>query len=105
MTAIRVNVRTNNNLAFLGHGYIFVNNKKVFVRMYVNLSLDRLYVRIYHHHGYGFVWNDFIVDQGDFKYGTILVFNVNRMREMVEHSYNVMDMLSQILEFINFKLL
>lgn len=105
MKKVYIKFANGNGLAFLGQGYVCIDGKKVFVRMYTSSSLNRLYLRMYRHHGYSFVWNDFIKDQCDFNHGTMFTFDVCHIRETVGYSWDAMAMLEQVFQVINFKLL
>lgn len=78
---MKVNVKfaNGNDMAFLGQGYITSDDKKVFVRLYTTSDLTHIVVKMYHHHGYDFIWSKAkdlgLVQQIDFKNGTMLKFN------------------------------
>ena len=110
---MKVNVKfaNGNCLAFLGQGYITSDDKKVFVRLYATSDLTHIVVKMYHHHGYSFKWNDAkdlgLMQQDECGNGTLLTFD--RMclfyKTQGYYEFTIMAQLEIAFKLMNFKLL
>ena len=110
---MKVNVKfaNGNCMAFLGQGYITSDGKKVFVRLYATSDLTHIVVKMYHHHGYSFIWpkaKDLgLVQQSEFRNGTMLKFNRIILFYKTEcyYQYKLMTQLEIAFKVMDFKLL
>ena len=110
---MKVNVKfaNGNGMAFLGQGYITSGNKKVFVRLYTTSDLRHVVVKMYHHHGYSFKWDDAkdlgLIQQDECDNGTMLTFDriVLFYKTECYYKYTIMAQLEIALKLMNFKLL
>lgn len=110
---MKVNVKfaNGNCMAFLGQGYITSGDKKVFVRLYTTSDLRRVVVKMYHHHGYSFKWDDAkdlgLIQQDECGNGTMLTFNRFTLFYKTEcyYEYTLMGQLEIAFKLMNFKLL
>lgn len=110
---MKVNVKFANgsDMAFLGQGYITYDDKKVFVRLYTTSDLIHIVVKMYHHHGYGFnlpkAEDLGLVEQSDFKNGTMLKFNRITLFHKTEcyYLYQLKAQLEIAFKIMDFKLL
>ena len=110
---MKVNVKfaNGNGMAFLGQGYIIYDDKKVFVRLYTTSDLIHIVVKMYHHHGYGFIWPKAeelgLVQQINFRNGTMLKFNRITLFHKTEcyYQYQLMAQLEIAFKIMDFKLL
>ena len=109
----KVNVKFANgrSMAFLGQGYIISDNKKVFIRLYTTSDLIHVIVKMYHHHGYEFQWNNAknlgLIKQEDCNNGTMLTFNRITLLNKTGfyHKYTFMSQLEIAFRLMQFKLL
>ena len=110
---MKVNVKfaNGNGMAFLGQGYITSDDKKVFVRLYTTSDLTHIVVKMYHHHGYSFNWDDAkdlgLIQQDECGNGTMLTFDriVLFYKTECYYKYTIMAQLEIALKLMNFKLL
>lgn len=110
---MKVNVKfaNGNGMAFLGQGYITSDDKKVFVRLYATSDLTHIVVKMYHHHGYSFKWDDAkdlgLIQQDECGNGTMLTFNRITLFYKTEcyYEYTIMAQLEIAFKLMNFKLL
>ena len=108
---VYVKFANGNGMAFLGQGYIASDDKKVFVRLYTTSDLERVIVKMYHHHGYGFQWDDAknlgLIKQEDCNNGTMITFNRITLFYKTEcyHEHTIMAQLEIAFKLMNFKLL
>ena len=108
---VSVKFANGNGMAFLGQGYITSGDKKVFVRLYTTSDLRRVVVKMYHHHGYGFQWDQAkdlgLMQQDECNNGTMITFNRITLFYKTEcyHEYTIMAQLEIAFKLMNFKLL
>ena len=108
---VNVKFANGNGMAFLGQGYITSGDKKVFVRLYTTSDLRRVIVKMFHHHGYGFQWDQAkdlgLIKQEDCNNGTMITFNRITLFYKTEcyHEYIFMSQLEIAFRLMNFKLL
>lgn len=110
-TLVNVKFANGKGMAFLGQGYITINDKKVFARLYTTSDLTHVYVKMYNHHGYSFKWDKAkelgLIGQEDQKNGTILKFDRIALYYQVEsyYEYTIMAQLEIAFELMGFNLL
>ena len=108
---VNVKFANGNGMAFLGQGYIASDDKKVFVRLYTASDVIHVIVKMYHHHGYGFQWDQAkdlgLIKQEDCNNGTMITFNRITLFYKTEcyHEYTIMTQLEIAFKLMNFKLL
>ena len=108
---VSVKFANGNGMAFLGQGYITSDGKKVFVRLYATSDLTHIVVKMYHHHGYSFKWDDAkdlgLIHQDECGNGTMLTFDriVLFYKTECYYKYTIMAQLEIALKLMNFKLL
>ena len=108
---VSVKFANGNGMAFLGQGYITSGDKKVFVRLYTTSDLIHVIVKMYHHHGYGFQWDNAknlgLIKQENCNNGTMITFNRITLFYKTEcyHEYTIMAQLEIAFKLMNFKLL
>ena len=108
---VGVKFANGNGMAFLGHGYITSCDKKVFVRLYTTSDLRHVVVKMYHHHGYSFKWDDAkylgLIQQDECDNGTMLTFDRITLLYKTEcyYKHTIMAQLEIALKLMNFKLL
>ena len=108
---VSVKFANGNGMAFLGQGYIASDDKKVFVRLYTTSDLMHVVVKMYHHHGYGFQWDDAknlgLIKQEDCNNGTMITFNRITLFYKTEcyYEHTIMSQLEIAFKVMDFKLL
>ena len=108
---VSVKFANGNGMAFLGQGYIISGDKKVFVRLYTTSDLIHVVVKMYHHHGYGFQWNNAknlgLIKQEECNNGTMITFDRITLlyKTKLYCGCTLMSQLEEAFRLMNFKLL
>lgn len=110
-TKVNIKFANGNSMAFLGQGYIVSGDKKVFVRLYATSDLRHVVVKIYHHNGYGFQWDQAkdlgLIEQEECNNGTMITFDRIALfyKTQFFDEYTLMSQLEVAFRLMNFKLL
>lgn len=110
-TKVNIKFANGNSMAFLGQGYIVSGDKKVFVRLYATSDLRHVVVKMYHHHGYGFQWDQAkdlgLIEQEECNNGTMITFDRIALfyKTQFFDEYTLMSQLEVAFRLMNFKLL
>lgn len=110
-TKVNVKFANGNSMAYLGQGYITSGDKKVFVRLYTTNDFGRIIVKMYHHHGYGFQWDNAkdlgLIQQKECNNGTMITFDRITLFYKTKFYYGrtIISQLETAFRLMNFKFL